>query len=443
MNQFFVIFACLGVIIGCLKVDAFQKWTFHNMRYQTALMMSNEKYPLLNDLMIRAAKGEIVEKTPVWVFRQAGRHLPEYMEYKKDKGKNFLEMLDDPVDVAECTMQPIRRYDLDAAILFSDILVILQALGMEVTMPGGVGIQVPSPIASPQEFYDRIPLQIDVSVQLKHVVDAVKLIKEELKGKVPLIGFSAAPWTLMYYMLGGSSKKNQEVASSWLKENPTESKLIMDLLTNVVIDYLSAQIQAGADMVQVFEAMGMFISEEDFYEWALPSMKTIATTLKAKHPDVPLMVFPRGACYSIVALQQSGYDVVTLDTEAERQSSRALLDQNVSPSAAKWSPGLVISAEGTAGLCKGARGAASIQGNFDVKLLERLPTQATEATEDTEIETVDMRVKTVKAATRDMLTAFGPQKLIANLGEGLTGKEDPIFVGAFIDAVHSISEELI
>ena len=271
--------------------------------------MATAAPPLLNDCMIRAARGEPTERTPLWLFRQAGRHLPEYTAYKKEKGKNFLELLQDPVDVAECTLQPVRRYDLDAAILFSDILVVAEALGIRVEMPGGVGILVPEPLQSPADF-DRIKLPADsasaaalVKDELSHVTQAVSLIRTELEGKVPLIGFSAAPWTLFYYMVGGSSKKNQEEGERWLVEEPEASAKLLDSLCTVVIEYMSAQVEAGAQLLQLFEAMGMFITQGSFEEHALPYMKRIVTELKARHPEILIMVFPRGAAYALPALR--------------------------------------------------------------------------------------------------------------------------------------------
>ena len=374
-------------------------------------MVAAAPQTLKNDLMLRVARGEKAEKTPVWLFRQAGRHLPEYEAYKKETGCNFLQLLEDPKHVAECTLQPVRRYNIDAAILFSDILVVAEALGIEVTMPGGVGIQVPNPLNNPAEVATRVPTDVDVHDKLSHVIDSVKLIKKDLDGKVPLIGFSAAPWTLMYYMVGGSSKKNQEVGESWLKENPEESRQLLDILTKIVIEYTSAQIDAGADMMQIFEAMGEFISKDSFYEYALPCMKTIADELRKRHPNTPLLVFPRGATYSLADLQQAGFDIVTMDTQTPRAATREALHKaaqgSTPPNMAKQEAGL--------------------QGNFDVKLLEKgkyTPEQ-------------------VEGAVKDMLDELGAAGLIANLGEGLTGKEDPALVNAFVEAVHSHSESML
>lgn len=361
-----------------------------------------------NDLMIRAALGrEDVERTPVWLFRQAGRHLPEYHAYKEKVGRGFLEMLSYPEDVAECTMQPVRRYDVDAAILFSDILVIAEALNVEVIMPGGVGIQVPCPLVGPADMRERVPPKesLDrnfVRDRLGHVMESVRLIRSQMKEEgisVPLIGFSAAPWTLLFYMVGGSSKKNQHIGMEWLRSHPVASKELLDALTAVVIEYMAEQVESGAHMLQLFEAMGMMIEEAEFGEFAMPCLERIASELKGRYPDVPLMVFSRGASFANEALSRLEYDVVTIDGSVDRSLARDVVG-----------------------------GRAGLQGNYDPREL---------------IEANGKTVDTVRESATELLEALGPQRLVANLGEGLGGRESPELVNAFVEAVHEESERMI
>lgn len=361
-----------------------------------------------NDLLLRAARGEAVEQTPVWLFRQAGRHMAEYNAYKEKTGKHFLQLLDDPMDVAEVTLQPLRRYDVDAAILFSDILVVPQALDVRVEMPGGKGIIVPEPLTSAEAVLEAAkkaradPAKL-VAARLNHVTRAVSEIRSAQLDEGldrTLLGFSAAPWTLLFYTVGGSSR-TQGPGMAFARAHPDAAHAMLEAYTDLVFEYMSAQVEAGAHALQVFEAMGMTLGKDDFEVLALPHLESLASKLKAKHPDVPLFVFARGVEDPLgvnAKLQSFGYDVITLDTAADRALAREALGP-----------------------------AQVLQGNFDPKLL--LADASSEAAIHAELEV--------------MLADLSPDKLIANLGEGLMGKEDQGLVDAFVDDVHATSAALI
>lgn len=361
--------------------------------------------------LCRVARGQSPlsgPRVPVWLFRQAGRHLPEYMEYKRAHRKNFLQLLQDPRDVAEVTLQPLRRYNVDAAILFSDILVVAQALGLCVEMPGS-GITVKDPLECPEDL-NRLPSLQEatrefVELRLGHVISAVGLIRERMIvegfGTLPLIGFSAAPWTLFFYMVGGSSKRRLDAGQRWLVQQPLAAKKLLVLLSRVIVEYVSAQIDAGCHVVQIFEAMGDKISKEHFDEFALDHMQYIAEELGRRYPEVPLMVFPRGASHALPALQNCGYDVVTVDTAHDLGDAAKMLRASA-----------------------GGRDIATLQGNFDPKWLR--PSEGSAGR--------------VRHEVQQMLDSAGNSRLIANLGEGLNGMESPELVKAFVDAVHEFSK---
>ncbi len=254
----------------------------------------------------------------------------------------------------------------------------------------------------------RLPSSIDVRVSLAHVLESVRRINATIaaeKRNVPLIGFSAAPWTLMYYMVGGSSKRGTDRGMRWLREHPADSRALLALLTDVVIEYMSAQADNGAHMLQLFEAMGEHIAAPEFNAFAMPCIERIAAELKKRHPNIPLLGFARDAMYSLPSLQAAGFNVVTLDLSAGRQASRQLLAAEAAT--------------------RGAQPAA-VQGNIDPAILLAGSSDAA-----------------IEEAVRQLLSDLGPQRLIANLGAGLGGKEEPAKVAKLVDSIHAISKEMI
>jgi len=223
-------------------------------------------------------------------MRQAGRYLPEFQELRKQH--DFFTVCRTPELACEVTMQPLRRFDLDASIIFSDILVIPQALGISVEMHAGVGPVLPQPIVVPEDLKRLTP---DGALsRLSYVGDAITMMRHKLDGRVPLIGFTGAPWTLMGYMIEGGGSKTMSKSKAWLNDYPEDSKLFLGLLTDAIVDYLEMQVKAGAQMLQVFESSAEHLSKEQFLQWGVPYLKRIRDELvdrltKKAIPLVPMV----------------------------------------------------------------------------------------------------------------------------------------------------------
>jgi len=345
--------------------------------------------PLLNDRLLRAARGQEVDRVPVWVMRQAGRYLPEFRELRAKH--DFFTICQTPELACEITLQPIRRFDLDAAIIFSDILVIPQALGMKVEMKAGVGPVFDAPLTGPADM-SRLEVPV-VRDCLKYVFDAISLTRHKLEGKVPLIGFSGAPWTLMCYMVEGGGSKTYSKAKKWLYEHPVESKDLLQRLTDVIVEYLVEQVRAGAQLIQVFESNAEYLGPDMFKEFSLPYLLQINNKVKEalaneKLEVVPMTVFAKGGHYALESLSKSGYEVVGLDWTIRPEEAREKVGTNV-----------------------------TLQGNFDPCAIYASPEE-------------------IKKKVGDMVAEFGRDKWIANLGHGIYPDMNPDHLKAFIDAVH-------
>ncbi len=262
---------------------------------------------LENDLFLRACKRQDVERTPIWIMRQAGRYLPEYRAVRSKS--DFLTMCKTPELAAEVTIQPVDLVGVDAAILFSDILVIPEAMGMHLEMNEGKGPVFPNPIRT---INDAKKLKdIDPTKELKYVLDAVTLTKKNLNNRVPLIGFSGSPWTLLTYMVEGKGSKSYSEVKKMLYNNPELAHSILDKLADTIAEYLSAKIEAGCNAVQIFDTWGGILSQKDFEEFSLQYVEKIISKIKRK--DEPVIFFAKGVHYNLSRLASIRADVLGLD----------------------------------------------------------------------------------------------------------------------------------
>ncbi|KAF9585895.1 Uroporphyrinogen decarboxylase in heme biosynthesis [Lunasporangiospora selenospora] len=354
--------------------------------------------PLKNDLILRAARGEKTERAPVWVMRQAGRYLPEFREERVMN--DFFKICRTPELATKVTLQPIDRYDglLDASIIFSDILVIPQALGMEVEMVPGKGPHFPDPLVKPEEVHTKLKESVDVNKELQYVFDAITMTRHALNGRVPLIGFVGAPWTLMSYMIEGGGSKTLSKAKEWLYKYPQESHELLRRITDVCVDFLVGQVRAGAQMLQVFESWGGELGPHEFEQFSLPYLAQIATRVKeilGRDESVPMTVFAKGSWYALDKLAVIGYETVSLDW-------------TYSPTAAKAV----------------TKGRVTLQGNMDPSVL------------------LGGDEAIVATATR-MVREFGSTgRYIANLGHGILPSVPVEGMELFLKTVHRVGLEV-
>ncbi|MFA6151157.1 MAG: uroporphyrinogen decarboxylase [Chitinophagaceae bacterium] len=335
---------------------------------------------LQNDLILRTLRGEKTERTPVWMMRQAGRYLPEYIAIRNKFG--FFERCQTPALACEITIQPVDIVGVDAAILFSDILVVPQAMGLEVQLKENVGPLLPDPIKTLSDMARvRVP---DVDETLGYVFDAIKLIKQELNDRVPLIGFAGAPWTLLCYMVQGKGSKTFDEAKAFCYAQPELAHQLLQMITNTTIAYLKGQIKAGADILQIFDSWGGLLSPADFENLSLRYIRQIVAAIK---DDVPTIIFAKGAWHSLDAMAATGAAGLGIDWCINADMARKFAGNDI-----------------------------TLQGNFDpAKLLSPIPV--------------------IEKEVKEMLTAFGPGRHIANLGHGILPNVPVDHARAFVNTV--------
>jgi uroporphyrinogen decarboxylase len=340
---------------------------------------------LKNDLLLRAARGEQTERVPVWLMRQAGRMLPEYRAVRA-RTSGFIELATTPELAAEVTIQPVDLLGVDAAIIFSDILVVPEAMGLPYEMVESRGPVFPKTIRS---MADVEALRVaDAETDLGYVLEAIRTVKRELNGRVPLIGFAGAPFTLLCYMLEGKGSKTFSVAKKALFTEPGLAHALLQKITDSTIGYLKAQVANGADLVQVFDSWAGILSPEQYREFSLPYIAQICDAIT----EVPVTVFAKGAFFARAEMNALNCAVVGLDWNMDIAESRRMLPDK------------------------------TLQGNLDPCVLYA-------------------SFDEIRRQTRRMLQQFGTRRTIANLGHGVYPDTDPDKARCFIEAVKEFSEK--
>lgn len=333
-----------------------------------------------NELLLQALKGETLERPPVWMMRQAGRYLPDFMKLKEKY--DFFTRCQTPELATEITLMPIDQVGVDAAIIFSDILVVLQAMNIEVEMRDGIGPYIPQPINS-KAALDQVTLP-DVEEHLGYVFEAVRMTKSALNDRVPLIGFAGAPWTLLCYAVQGQGSKNFDRAKAFCFQEPEMAKELLQRITTTTIAYLREKVKAGADVIQLFDSWGGLLSPDDYQEFSWPYLQQIVDALSG---SVPVIVFGKGCWFALQEMTKSGASALGIDWTCSARNARYL-----------------------------SSGQITLQGNFDPSRLLS-------------------PIHEIKTQVKQMINAFGKDRYIVNLGHGILPNIPVDHAKAFVDAV--------
>ena len=348
---------------------------------------------LKNDRYIRAALSQSVDKTPVWTMRQAGRYLPEYRELRSQAG-DFMSLCTNPELACEVTLQPLRRYELDAAILFSDILTIPDAMGLGLYFKTGEGPAFKNPVNNIQDINKLfVP---DIFDKLKYVTDAVSTIRKNLNNETPLIGFSGSPWTLATYMVEGGTTKNFGKVKGMMFSEPSAMHQLLDILAKSVTSYLNAQIESGAQAVMLFDTWGGVLSTRDYQAFSLQYMQQIIDGLIRQKDGnkIPVTLYSKGGAGWLEMMADTGADCIGLDWTIDIDRARARIGDKV-----------------------------ALQGNMDPCILYSTP-------------------QLIEQEVADILAKYGKGSgHVFNLGHGIHPTIEPENVKAYVDAVHRFSEQ--